>query len=88
MSSPITVQLSLDEALVLIGFFGRFEQDGIFRLRNNAEFVAFSKVSGQLEKSLESPLGEVYAQNVEAARLRLAGGYQGIAPGVEPTRNP
>lgn len=84
MNTPITIQLSPDEALVLLEFFGRFGQDGAFRLRNNAEFVAFSKVSAQLDKALVAPFQDSYAQQLEAAQLRQSDGYPGLAPGVEP----
>jgi len=84
MTSHVTIQLSQDEALVLSDFFGRFEQDGSFRLRHNAEFLAFAQVSAQLDEALVSPFEQDYAQRVEAARLRLADGHEGIAPGVEP----
>jgi len=84
MTSQVTIQLSQDEALVLSVFFGRFEQERSFRLRHNAEFVAFVQVAAQLDKALVNPFQHDYAQQVEAARLRLADGYEGIAPGVEP----
>ena len=86
MNTPIR-QLSPDEALVLLEFFGRFGQDGAFRLRNSAEFVAFSKVSAQLEKALVAPFQDSYAQQLDAARLRLSDEYPRLEPGVEPVRH-
>lgn len=49
MSSDITITLSHDEALVLFEFFARFADNDDFTLRNNAEFIAFSKLAGQLD---------------------------------------
>lgn len=74
MNTPIR-QLSPDEALVLLEFFGKFGQDGAFRLRNREEFVAFSKVSAQLETALVAPFQDSYAQQLE------------LEPGVEPVRH-
>lgn len=84
MTNPITIEISQDEALVLLGFFERFVQDCAFRLRNNAEYVAFAKLSAQLDKALVAPLQDDHLQQLDAARARLASGYQGVAPGVEP----
>lgn len=85
-SSSINIQLSHDEALVLLDFFGRFEGGGEFRFHHNAEFMVFASVSAQLDKALVAPFQEAYAQQVEAARQRLASGYEGSAPGVEPVK--
>ena len=52
MSSQLSIHLSKDEALVLLEFFARFSENGEFCLRNNAEFVAFARVSSELEKAL------------------------------------
>lgn len=82
--SPITLHLTRDEALVLFEFFARFDEEDIFRLRNNAEFVAFMRVAAQLEKSLAEPFASNYQELLASARSRLASGYGGLAPGVEP----
>ncbi len=78
----LSITLSKDEALVLSGFFARFEENSEFVLRNNAEFLAFSKISAQLDKVLIEPLEKDYQARVQAARARLAEGYEGLAPGV------
>lgn len=84
MSEPVTLHLSRDEALVLFEFFARFDEDDLFRLRNNAEFVAFMRMAGQLEKALVEPFQSNYGELLASARERLAEGYEGLAPGVEP----
>jgi len=76
------VMLSHDEALVLCDFFGRFQQSNEFVLRHNAEFVAFSSISAQLDKALVEPFHANYNELVAAARRRVAGDYEGLAPGV------
>lgn len=84
MNDGITIHLSHEEALVLFEFFARFDQEDLFCLRNNAEFVAFMKISGQLEKALVEPFQDNYCELLANAQAQLAEGYEGFAPGVEP----
>jgi hypothetical protein len=83
MSEQVNISLSGDEALVLFEFFARFHEKNEFQIRNNAEFVAFMGLSGQLENALVAPFQATYRGQLEAARKRLASGYEGPAPGVE-----
>jgi hypothetical protein len=83
MDKRITFELSRDEALVLEGFFARFEEEGRLTLRHNAEFLALSRISAQLEKLLVEPLQTDYVSLLTAARQRLEDGFEGVAPGVE-----
>ena len=80
----LNITLSKDEALVLFEFFARFERSNEFLLRNNAEFLAFSKISGQLDRTLSEPFDPNYQTILHAAQFRLAKGYEGLAPGVNP----
>jgi hypothetical protein len=82
MAESITVTLSNDQALVLFEFFSRFEDSGDFSLRHNAEFLAFSRISAQLDKALVEMFDPKYRELLQAARERLAAGYEGRAPGV------
>jgi hypothetical protein len=83
MSDDVTITLSHDEALVLLEFFGRFDgEDNDFTLRHNAEFLAFMRISAQLDKALVEMFDPKYIELVHAARERLAAGYEGLAPGV------
>jgi hypothetical protein len=82
MSEPVTITLSDDEALVLFEFFARFDASDDFTLRNTAEYLAFSRVSAQLDKALVEPFKPDYKALLSAARDRLAEGYEGRAPGV------
>ena len=83
MEKTITLKLSQDEALVLEAFFARFEKDGRLTLKHNAEFIALSRLSGQIEKALIEPFQTDYWTLVAAAQARISEGYEGSAPGVE-----
>lgn len=84
MTDSVTITLTADEALVLFEFFARFAEDNEFRLRHNAEFVAFSRISAQLDVALVAPFRPEYQEMLDAARERVAGDYEGTAPGVQP----
>ena len=86
MSSCVDLHLTNDEAIVLFEFFARFQESEPCRLRiaNNAEFVALSRISAQLDKALVEPFDTRYVELLEEARERIAAGYEGLAPGVEP----
>jgi hypothetical protein len=86
MSNQVNISLTEDEALVLFEFFARFAEKNEFRMQSNAEFVAFMRVSGQLEKTLVAPLQNTYREQLKSAQERLAAGYEGLAPGVEETQ--
>ena len=83
MSENINITLSRDEALVLFEFFSRFCDDDVdFTLRHNAEYLAFMRMSAQLDKALVEPFQPQYLELLRAARDRIAAGYEGRAPGV------
>jgi hypothetical protein len=83
MSENINITLSHDEALVLFEFFSRFYGDGDdFTLRHTAEYLAFMRISAQLDKALVEPFQSQYKELLRAARDRVAAGFEGSAPGV------
>ena len=84
MPNTVEVLLSQDQALVLFEFFSRFSETNQLRLKNNAEFVALSEIAAQIEQTLVQPLQPDYSDLLAGAQARLADGYEGIAPGVEP----
>jgi hypothetical protein len=84
MGQPVTIELSADEALVLFELLARFDETERLQLRSNAEFVALCRVQAQLEKALVLPFDPKYREFLEQARARVAGDYDGLAPGVEP----
>ncbi|HZK82918.1 MAG TPA: hypothetical protein VFC46_17680 [Humisphaera sp.] len=82
MDQNITISLSRDEAVVLLEFFARFDERDEFVLRHNAEYLAFSRISAQLDEALVEPFKTHWDELLIAARNRLASGYEGRAPGV------
>jgi hypothetical protein len=88
MTAEVTIQLSADEALVLFEYFARFQDSDEWRLRHNAEYLAFSRISALLEKTLVAPFQSDYLDQLDRARERIAEGYEGNAPGVVPMREP
>ena len=82
VSEFVSIQLSRDEALVLFGYFWRVGESDTVWLDNNAEFCAFSKFSAQLDKVLVEPFQSDYQELLAAARDRVSGEYDGLAPGV------
>jgi hypothetical protein len=84
MNHAVALTLTEDEALVLEAFFARFEAEGRLVLRHNAEYVALSRVSAQLESVLVQPLQPSYESQLASARERVAEGFEGVAPGLEP----
>lgn len=83
MSETINITLSHDEALVLFEFFSRFCDEGYdFTLRHTAEYLAFMRISAQLDKALVKPFQPQYTELLRAARDRVAAGFEGQAPGV------
>jgi hypothetical protein len=84
MSENINITLSPDEALVLFDFFSRFcDDDDDFTLRHTAEYLAFMRISAQLDKALVEPFQPQYLELLRAARDRIAAGFEGQAPGVQ-----
>jgi len=82
MSEDISLAVTRDEALVLCEFFRRFEETSALVLSNNAEFIALSRISAQLDRQLVEPLQKNFSQLVAAAQERLSKGYEGLAPSV------
>ena len=82
MSETVSIELTKDEALVLVEFFGRFDDTDDFTLRNTAEFVAFCRISAQLDQALVEPFQENYRELLQAARDRLSSRFEEAAPGV------
>ena len=59
--NDVNITLSSDEALVYLKFFARFDNTDDFALKDNAEYLAFQKISAQLEKSLVEILKPNYS---------------------------
>jgi hypothetical protein len=76
-----TVSLSNDEALVISDLLSRFERTNVLSLVHAAELLALSQIAAQLDKALLEPFDANYDQLVQQARERLAGRFEGPAPG-------
>jgi hypothetical protein len=84
MQENVVIELSRDQALVLSHMLYRYQQTDRLALASNAEFVALSSLAAQLNTALVGPFMSNYDELLNAARERLAGGYEGLAPCVEP----
>ncbi len=82
MKEAVNIRLSNDEALVLFELLSRFQETNELRLKNNAEFVALSSLSAQLDKTLVEPFQANYLELLHGAQARVADGFEGLAPGV------
>jgi hypothetical protein len=82
MSTDLSLTISRDEALVLFELLSRVADTNGLELHHNSEFLALSKLSSQLEKSLAEPFMPNYTEVLDQARSRVASGYEGLAPGV------
>ncbi len=82
MRSNVDLVISQDEALVLFDLLARFTETGKLTLAHNSEFVALSRISAQLDKTLVEPLAANYDSLLTQARSRVAAGFEGPAPGV------
>jgi hypothetical protein len=78
----VYLNLTDDEALVLHDLLWRFAETNELSLAHNAEFIALSSISAQLDRELVAPFQDDYRELVDAARARLAHGFEGRAPGV------
>lgn len=84
MQDDLLIKLTHDEAFVLFEFFSRFDDTHELRLVHNAEYLALSKISANIETTLVEPFNNPqYQEQLDAARQRVAEGYEGLAPGVD-----
>lgn len=82
MSDELILTIPHDDALVLFELFARFSESNQFALRHNSEFIALSRISALLDKSLVEPFLPNYDSLLEQARSRVSAGFEGVAPGV------
>ena len=68
----ITLQLGIDEALVLFETLYDFFDQPTVAVPSASERLAFIRLHGALEKSLVEPFRTDYQELLEAARARLA----------------
>ena len=68
----ITVELSLDEALVLFEWLTRNDERGNVAVEHPAEQQVLWMIESQLERNLNAPLSAQYRTLLEEARNRLS----------------
>ena len=69
MSSPtVSLELTLDEALVLFDWLNRQQEIGRFTIEDDAEFIALAGLICLLEKQLVEPFMPNYGELLDKAR--------------------
>ena len=69
--SPVKIELTLDEALVLFDMLHRFEKTERLEIQHPAEEQALWGLSNLLERELVEPFMEDYDKILDQARARL-----------------
>ena len=72
-SEKVTVEFSLDEALVLFEWLTRSDAQSKLIVEHPAERQVLWLIEGQLERVLRAPLDPQYRTLLEEARKRLSG---------------
>ncbi len=81
MNEPtITITLTKDQALVLCNLINRWDDEGKVRFECVAEYLALTKIGGQLDKCLVEPFRSDYGELLLAAQKRVGDGYEGEIP--------
>jgi hypothetical protein len=69
--SPVKIELTLDEALVLFDMLHRFEETEMLDIQHPAEEQALWGLSNLLERQLVEPFRHDYGEILDQARARL-----------------
>jgi hypothetical protein len=75
-----SLTISEDEALVLGEYFNRFDDSGDLSFRHPAEYLAFQRIAGQVDATTPAFFSKNYNELLQAARNRLAAGFEGEVP--------
>lgn len=75
-----SLTISEDEALVLGEYFNRFGDTGDMSFRHPAEYLALQKIAG----TTPAFFSKNYHELLQAARNRLAAGFEGDVPCFKP----
>ena len=76
--------ISEDEALVLGEYFNRFDDTGDWSFRHPAEYLVLQRIAGQVDATTPAFFSKNYAELLQAARNRLAVGFEGEVPCFKP----
>ena len=77
-----TLNLSEDDALVLFDFFSRFDDTDRLEFVHPAEYLALQRISAQIDKTTAAMFKPEYRELLNAARERIATGFEGSVPGM------
>jgi hypothetical protein len=72
MSTPVTIELTGDEALVLFEWLAKLEETN--PVEGEAEKRVLWSIEAALERALVEPFDANYAELLEQARRRIVGG--------------
>jgi hypothetical protein len=81
-----SLTLTEDEALVLFEYFSRFDDSGDLSFQHAAEYLALQKISAQVDKTTSAMFKSNYTELLEAARARIAAGFEGEVPCFKPQK--
>ena len=70
------LNLTQDEALVLVEFFERFDATDKLEFLHPAELIAFQRISAQIDRATPAIFDPAYHSLLAAARLRISAGYE------------
>jgi len=82
--APYSLAISEDEALVLGEYFHRFDDTGDLSFRHPAEYLALQRIAGQVDATTPAFFSKNYDELLQAARTRLAAGFEGEVPCFKP----
>ena len=72
-SNIVSLTLSRPQALVLFDLLARYQESGSLEIHDTAEGTVLRDICGVLEKNLDEPFADDYAQLLEIARTRVRG---------------
>jgi hypothetical protein len=81
------LEITEDEAIVLFEFFSRFDETDNLTFQHPAEYLAFEKLSGQIEKTTAAMFKPEYNELLSSARNRIAEGFEGEVPKMKTTES-
>ena len=84
MMDLCSIELNMDEALVLFEFFQRFDGTGSLMFEHAAEYLALMRISAQIDKATPLPFDPDYSDKLSVARARVSRGFEGEVPNLRP----
>ena len=79
--SGVALNVTEDEALVLFEFFHRFDETGELEFVHPAEYLALTRLAGEIDKATPAMFDPRFESLLADARERIANGFEGEVPG-------